>query len=146
MLGLEAMPLKFLVVSIILLIVVSTSLWQLNVFLEFNMARNFKEDIRRAGQHINFLGKGSISQAKISVPRGYEFFIDLDRELLVGNLSGEIYEVSLEHDIAKARAGGDVFSEGKVVFPEGVNVISVYFGELEELKEYMIVIGEAGRN
>jgi len=143
--GLETMPLRFVVVVIVLLIVTSVGFWQINSFMDFNVKKNFKEDIVQMSQNIDFLRNndhGSVIQTKIGIPNNYNFYFDIDNNKLVGNLSGEIFEVSLEVNLSKARVTNEIISSGKVKFPRGINYISIYYGEIEDtnVKNYTVVI------
>lgn len=147
--GLETMPIKFVAISIILLIIVSIGFWQVSVFTQFRMQKNFKEDIVGVAQKIDFLRSGgdymSVVQSEVSVPKGYEFIVDIDEDKLIGNLSGELYEVNLSVNITKVRLDEDgVSKNGSIIFSSGINRISLYYGNLKdsEVKKYTIVFEE----
>ena len=144
--GLESMPLKYLVITIILFIVVGIGFWQIDTFMKFNTQKNFKEDIVGIAQKMDFLRSGSdhgsVSRVGILVPKGYEFSIDIDNDTLIGNLSGEIYSAELDMNITWVKITGSRYNNGTVGLGGGNFEFSVYYGELEEdqVKDYTIVI------
>jgi len=146
--GLETMPLRYVVITIILLIVVGVGFWQVNTFMTFKTEKDFKEDIVGIEQKISFLKSGgdfrSVVNEQIGIPADYEFEVDVDNDILRGNLTGEIYEVGLDVNITKVKLGGgeeDVKEVGNVSFPTGLVKVSLYYGGLENrmVKDYMIV-------
>jgi len=140
------MPLKYLIVSIILLIVVGIGFWQIDTFMKFNTQKNFKEDIVGIAQKMDFLRSGSdygsVSRVSIAVPHGYEFSIDIDNDTLIGNLSGSEWKADLDLNITWVKITGNRYDKGIVGLVDGTYDFSIYYGELEEdqVKDYTIVI------
>jgi hypothetical protein len=141
--GLETLPLKFSVISIVLLITVTVGFWQVNVFLEFNNQKNFKEDLVELKQKIDFItasNYGSIIQTNMKIINDCTFSIDIDNDKIIGNISGKLYTMDITSNITKVKLNENIIETGKVYLQKGFFKFSIYYGTPHEIKNYTIVL------
>ena len=141
--GLETLPLKFSVISIVLLITVTVGFWQVNVFLEFNNQKNFKENLVELEQKIDFItasNYGSIIQTNMKIINDCTFSIDIDNDKIIGNISGKLYTMDITSNITKVKLNENIIETGKVYLQKGFFKFSIYYGTPHEIKNYTIVL------
>ena len=69
MILLEMLPIRFLVLSIVLLVIAGAIFQQVNFFLNFAQEKNFRDDIKMLVSKIDFVsGKGSVLKSVVNVP------------------------------------------------------------------------------
>ncbi len=99
--GIESIPLTLIAVSLLIIIVAYVGFTQVNVFLDFNTKRMFKEEMASFVENMKLIkaagGQNTFSTKTIKIPSGgYTFNLDLTDDVVYGNLSGEIYNLSLK--------------------------------------------------
>lgn len=148
--GLEGMPIRLMIVSLLLLMIVGVGLWQMSFFMDFKTDKDFKEDVVGLAQTIKALKStgdfGAFTTVHMEIPSGFSLEMDIDNEAIVGNLSKESFSANLTEfqvNLTAARLGDENLKRNETVTLEGGNSYSftIYYGKLQddEVKEYTLV-------
>ncbi|GEM_PF-3039360 len=148
--GLEGMPIRLTIVSLILLIIIGVSLWQMNYFIGFKTDKDFKEGIVGFAQTIKGLKStgdfGAFTTTTLKVPLGFMLEIDVDNSTIRGELHGENYTVDMRDflvNISAVRLEGESPQRNETAMMAGGATydLTVYYGRLDDdkVKEYTVV-------
>src|SRR3989344_244841 len=141
----ESVPLVLIAVALLIIIVAYVGFTQINVFLDFNNKRIFKEQMASFVETLKVLkaagGHNTFSTKTVTVPSSgdYTFNLDLTDDVVYGNLSGEIYNLSLKQIPVNMTAfrptQSDVARNGTVTLSgadDNRYRIVLYFGSLPD--------------
>jgi hypothetical protein len=148
--GLEGMPIRLMVVSLILVIIIGVAFWEMNYFMEFKTEKDFKEGVVSFAQTVKNLKStgdfGAFTTISMIVPSGFTVSIDMDNDTVTGSLTGENYSVDMTDfsvNISAVRLEGDAIQRNETVLMDGGITYSLmlYYGRLddEEVKEFTVV-------
>lgn len=138
--GIESIPITLIAVSLLIIIVAYVGFTQISVFLDFNTKRVFKEQMASFVENIKLIkaagGQNTFSTKSVVVPSGYTLNFDLTDDVVYGNLSGEVYNLSLKQipiNLTAFRPSeGDVLRNGTATISAGQQRIVLYYGELSD--------------
>lgn len=147
--GLEGMPIRLMIVSLILLIIIGVSMWQMNFFMEFKTEKDFKENVVSFAQTMKNLKStgdfGAFTTIDMLVQSGFSIFIDVDNSTITGELANENYSVNMTDfmvNISAVRLTGAPQRNGTVLMSGGVTYsMMLYYGRLDddEVKNYTVL-------
>lgn len=144
------MPIRLMVVSLILVIIIGVAFWEMNYFMEFKTEKDFKEGVVSFAQTVKNLKStgdfGAFTTISMIVPSGFTVSIDMDNDTVTGSLTGENYSVDMTDfsvNISAVRLEGDAIQRNETVLMDGGITYSLmlYYGRLddEEVKEFTVV-------
>jgi len=138
----ESVPLVLIAVALLIIIVAYVGFTQINVFLDFNNKRIFKEQMASFVETLKVLkaagGHNTFSTKTITIPSSgdYTFNLDITDDVVYGNLSGEIYNLSLKqipiNMTAFRPSQSDVVRNGIVAISSGQHRVVLYYGKLSD--------------
>lgn len=148
--GLEGMPIRLMIVSLILVIIIGVAFWEMNYFMDFKTEKDFKEGVVSFAQTVKNLKStgdfGAFTTISMIVPSGFTVSIDMDNDTVTGELIGENYSVDMTDfsvNISAVRLEGDTIQRNETILMDGGITYSLmlYYGRLddEEVKEFTVV-------
>ncbi len=147
--GLEGMPIRLMIVSLILVIIVGVGFWQMNFFMQFKAEKDFKETVVTFAQTVKTLKStgdfGAFTTVQMRVPAGFSIMMDVDNDSVTGYLPEEAYGVNMTDflvNITAVRIEGDPKRNETVSLAGGSTYnFMIYYGRLQddEVKEYTFV-------
>lgn len=148
--GLEGMPIRLMIVSLILVIIIGVAFWEMNYFMDFKTEKDFKEGVVSFAQTVKNLKStgdfGAFTTISMIVPSGFTVSIDMDNDTITGELIGENYSVDMTDfsvNISAVRLEGDTIQRNETILMDGGITYSLmlYYGRLddEEVKEFTVV-------
>jgi hypothetical protein len=143
--GLETMPFVVLLAVFLTSIAVVIGFWQTGYFLGFKNEADFKQDIVGFYQQLRTLQAtgdwAAFTSAQVTVPSGYNFTIDLDNDLLIGQLKGTNFTINTTVNMTAFRDSATYYNKGQATLGPGKYSLRLYYGELQEneTRSYTIV-------
>lgn len=136
--GIETMPVKLILVCLLLFIVVSVGYLQVNTFLTFKSQKDLKSSITGLVQQMRVLksggDQGAFTGVWMDVPSQYRIVLDLDNDIITGEMGPENYTVDLKElaiDLTAYKSGALIYRGGAPAIPGGSSYeFRVYFGSL----------------
>jgi hypothetical protein len=134
---LEMLPIRFLVLSIVLLVIAGAIFQQVNFFLNFAQEKNFRDDIKMLVSKIDFVsGKGSVLKSVVNVPSNGELIIDINNNKIIAGIGTKRFFASTSKNLISYN-GQD---SGNVSFLRGSYLLSLCY-YCDEEKNMTLVIG-----
>ena len=134
--GIETMPIRILLISVIMIIILGVVFYQFNFFLDFKTEKDFKENIVNVNQAVKTLQStgdyGSFTTVRLSVPGCCGLEVSLDNNSMTGLFPSEDFVVDMPTNITAFRTGVSYYTNGTVLLDPGVYEIRLYYGDLTE--------------
>lgn len=136
--GIEGMPIMLIAVALLLVIIAYVGFAQMQVFLKFNDKRIFKEQAASLVQEMKLLkatgNAGSFTTKTIRIPSGYTLLLDLDNDVLAGDLVDEVYNITLSPLAINLTAfkRGDIIKNRSVSLGGSTYTIVLHYGSLPD--------------
>lgn len=136
--GIEGMPITLIAVALLLVIIAYVGFVQMQAFLKFNDKRIFKEQAASLVQEMKLLkatgNVGSFTTKPIRIPSGYTLLLDLDNDILAGDLVDEVYNITLSPLAINLTAfkRGDIIKNRSVSLGGSTYTIVLHYGSLPD--------------